>query len=387
MSAATITTTTPRRTNRNGLPVRATRGIRRPAHARPVDTAPVEAAPVEAAPVEAAPVEAAPVEAAPVEAAPVETKPKRGKRVPMTEEEKAARVDMLKSTLDAAITGLVTDGNWLTYLRTAQSLGTNWSMNNILLAIAQAEKRGFVPTDMRTFAAWVKLGRAPIKGQKALYINEPVKYRLTPEEAAAKGPKGYGPDGKPLMIFRGKRPSARFDVSQTEGEPLAVEHNPARARLLTGDDPTKAWDAVTANIVAAGYRVTRGMCGGANGFTDPRGREVRVRPDVDAAQATKTLVHEWAHVSLEHVTDFAEYTKHRGRMESEAESVAFIVCGALGLDTTRYSVPYIAGWANGNVDVLAEIAETVTRCARAMLDAVTATEDKGTDVPVLADAA
>ena len=31
----------------------------------------------------------------------------------------------------------------------------------------------------------------------------------------------------------------------------------------------------------------------------------------------------------------------------QAESVAFVVCSAFGLDTAEYSFPYIAGWSSG----------------------------------------
>jgi len=34
-------------------------------------------------------------------------------------------------------------------------------------------------------------------------------------------------------------------------------------------------------------------------------------------------------------------------MEIEAESVAFCVMTACGLDTSEYSFPYIAGWSSG----------------------------------------
>jgi len=35
----------------------------------------------------------------------------------------------------------------------------------------------------------------------------------------------------------------------------------------------------------------------------------------------------------------------RGRQEVEAESVAFLVASAHGMDTASYSFPYVAGWA------------------------------------------
>jgi hypothetical protein len=42
---------------------------------------------------------------------------------------------------------------------------------------------------------------------------------------------------------------------------------------------------------------------------------------------------------------------HRGRRETEAESVAHIVCKALGLDTRAYSDAYVLGWADGDLVV------------------------------------
>ena len=33
--------------------------------------------------------------------------------------------------------------------------------------------------------------------------------------------------------------------------------------------------------------------------------------------------------------------------ETEAESIAFTVCSALGIDTSDYSFPYVASWASG----------------------------------------
>lgn len=37
----------------------------------------------------------------------------------------------------------------------------------------------------------------------------------------------------------------------------------------------------------------------------------------------------------------------RNDMEVQAESVAFTVCSALGIDTSDYSFGYIAGWSQG----------------------------------------
>jgi hypothetical protein len=56
--------------------------------------------------------------------------------------------------------------------------------------------------------------------------------------------------------------------------------------------------------VERGFAVERGDCGSANGRTDYLARTVRVRPDIDDAQAVKTLAHEVGHVLLHDPGDF-----------------------------------------------------------------------------------
>lgn len=52
----------------------------------------------------------------------------------------------------------------------------------------------------------------------------------------------------------------------------------------------------------------------------------------------------------------------------EVESVAFIVCGAVGLDSGDYSFPYVTRWAEGSTEVLRETGERVIGCAKQILD-------------------
>ena len=44
--------------------------------------------------------------------------------------------------------------------------------------------------------------------------------------------------------------------------------------------------------------------------------------------------------------------KEKHVLELEAESAAFIVCDALGLDTSDYSFAYLAGWAEKPEEIL-----------------------------------
>lgn len=54
--------------------------------------------------------------------------------------------------------------------------------------------------------------------------------------------------------------------------------------------------------------------------------------------------------------------------EVEVESVAYVVCHAVGLETGEYSFPYVTRWAEGSVDIVKDTAERVVACARAILD-------------------
>jgi len=63
---------------------------------------------------------------------------------------------------------------------------------------------------------------------------------------------------------------------------------------------------------------------------------------------------------------------HRGVREVEAESVAYLIGAAHGMDTSAYTLPYVAAWAGG-ADPAATVratAERVVRTARGVLDAL-----------------
>ena len=55
----------------------------------------------------------------------------------------------------------------------------------------------------------------------------------------------------------------------------------------------------------------------------------------------------------------------------EAESIAFVVCQYLGLDTSEYSFGYISSWSSGkDVKELKASLETIRSTSNEMIDAV-----------------
>jgi hypothetical protein len=89
-----------------------------------------------------------------------------------------------------------------------------------------------------------------------------------------------------------------------------------------------------------------------------------------AAWCRKELAHVWLH-------DPADGTHHRGTAEVEAESVAYIVCHAAGLDTGDYTLPYVAVWADGDVATVRATAERVLAAAKRAIEAAGLDEAAG----------
>jgi hypothetical protein len=126
-----------------------------------------------------------------------------------------------------------------------------------------------------------------------------------------------------------------------------------------------------------GFSIRRGPCTrpSANGETDFETRIVTVREDLEPPQAARTPAHERAHIALCHL-DRLHAGECRGRIEVEAESVAFMVCTEAGMDAACYSVPYVAGWANGDPKVITDSAVRVIGAARDIAATLRAVEQR-----------
>ena len=87
--------------------------------------------------------------------------------------------------------------------------------------------------------------------------------------------------------------------------------------------------------------------GSANGYYDLIKREIVVKDTLPHAQKIKTAIHEVAHSILHDRTDGLDQEADKREMEVSAESIAFVVCTYLGLDTSNYSFGYVAGYSEG----------------------------------------
>lgn len=312
-----------------------------------------------------------------------------------------AKLDALHERLADAIEQLVSGHDWRQALEFAARFRAR-SFNNTLLIWAQhqsAFEQGRVPEPMPSYVAgfkqWQSLGRQVSKGQSGYMILAPVTGRFasaTPSVVESWRRLGRFEKPKPGEAVRsrlvGVRPAYVWDASQTAGDPIPEAPRP---HLLGGEAPAGLWEGLAARVEAEGFAVLRvpheGMIHGANGVTDFAARTVAVRENMDPAAQVKTLAHELAHV-LMHGPDNADATGHRGIGEVEAESVALMIGAAHGMDTSSYTIPYVAGWA-GNVDgkapleVVQATGERVRKAAATILDGLDTVQVGNGDPPGL----
>jgi len=231
-----------------------------------------------------------------------------------------------------------------------------YSFNNHLMIFCQRPDATLVAG----FHKWKSMNRFVKKGEKGLAIFAPCKYRTKIEDDDG-NEKTSGPDfgssafaSAVKVAARAARPTADgrqsirgfrvvyvFDVSQTEGEELP-DLDAVRPKLLDGDAPEGIWEVLVAQAKTAGFDVVRAQKRTENGYCDFLSHTIAVSPHIDGLQATKTLVHELGHALLHG----DEVARTRQIQEVEVESVAYIVCDALGLDTSDYSFlcGSLVGW-------------------------------------------
>jgi antirestriction protein ArdC len=289
----------------------------------------------------------------------------------MSQAEKAARaadrdvkLQVLHHGLVEGVRALVQSDQWTGMLAMAARLHS-YSWRNCLLIIQQKPDA----THVAGYRTWQSLGRQVRRGERGIAVLAPVTYRRDDREADEAGETQHPSDvdKASLRQLRGWKIEHVFDVSQTDGDPVPE----VRPALVQGQAPAGAWDALARQITADGFELLREVDArspGAIGSTDFATREVRVRPDVSPAQALKTLIHERAHILLEHRP--GDCADPRSRREVEAESVAYVVCQALGVDCSGYSVVYVGGWAPAGheEEEVAACAGRVVTAARDILD-------------------
>ena len=272
----------------------------------------------------------------------------RSKARPTVEERDARRQAQLEQ-LGAATTALLTSEGWQRWLRT-RSRFHRYSLRNTLLIALQCPHA----THVAGFRRWLELGRCVRKGEKAIRIFAPVRYRQRNDEQADADKSEHQVVGFKL--------AAVSDVSQTDPLP-GVEPTPLEppGQPVSGDSHAHLTGPLERHASTLGYRVLYEQLDGPSGYCSAREARIVIDSRLPPNARVATLVHEIAHA---HGVDYKTYS--RPEAELIVESVAYIVCGSVGLDTSGESAPYLAGWnPDQPAERIQQLASTIDGIARA----------------------
>lgn len=273
--------------------------------------------------------------------------------VPLTKEQKQARLEELKNKLETGVQKLMTAESFKEYLRYMATFH-DYSWRNVMLIAAQRPDASLVAG----FHAWRKKGRFVRKGEKGIRI-------LAPLAVKDKETEEYS--------IKGFKITTVFDVSQTDGEPIPEGLS---AQKLTGEsDQGKAvWTLAETYCIAHEVPlklVGKDELGSALGMYDRKAKSIVVRDDLSADARAKTLIHEIVHHELhkdgKHIT--------RSTAEVEAEGTAYVVATYLGIESAEdYSFAYIANWGQ-EPKVLKEALKVIQKTASHLIEDLVGKDD------------
>lgn len=250
----------------------------------------------------------------------------------------------------------------------------DYSYRNTLLIKLQCPDA----TTVAGFHTWrTEFDRYVQEGEQAIWIWAPIVARKCPE--CGNSPSYHErtdcdyddtrPDewSKGLVGFK---PTAVFDISQTEGEPLPE---------LETDAAGDAEDLVPALVDAADdlgvdVRVVpaddwehgdaKGVCTQRNPMNCQPVVEAKAR--ANQADLAVTLIHEYAHALLHFDIDDAT---ERSKREIEAKAVAYIVGRYFELDTSG-SAFYLAAWQGDEPELIQDRLGRISSTAEELIEVV-----------------
>ena len=283
------------------------------------------------------------------------------------------RVAELTKRLENGVKELYASDSYAQYI-TAMAKFHHYSFRNALLILFQCPHA----TNVAGYNTWKQLGRHVKEHETSIKILAPCGFQYVEERMKIDPKTGqtlYGPDGKPLTEKIQTDPNrfrivSVFDLSQTEGRELPQ----IGVSELSGDVADYTGIYTRLEALSPLPVVQEDFQRAAKGYTSFVENRIVIKPGMSQVQTIKTLVHEIAHAKLHRPEDLLteEQPKQRRQKEVEAESVAYVVCQYYGIDTSDYSLAYVAGWSRGKelVELKASL-DVIHTTAGEIIDAIT----------------
>ncbi len=292
---------------------------------------------------------------------------KRSARRALTEEERAEKRAAERKLMEQAVEELRSSEGWQRWLSVRRHFHS-YSLHNQLLIAFQRPGA----TRVAGFRRWLDLGYAVRKGERGIGIWAPCppsKRRLREWREA-----GADPDERPRTYFRLVKVFDRAQVDplpDLPGGPVVLD--PPLA-AVEGHGLAGLFEPLASFATTIGYTVAvEEIPGSAFGYCSPDRRHIGVETISEEFSANAQVgveIHELAHALVRRDRREEDPKLTYGEEEIVVECVAHTVCGAVGLDTSGWSVPYMASWGEGGE--IARYAELIDRLATRLEDAVLA---------------
>jgi hypothetical protein len=226
---------------------------------------------------------------------------------------------------------------WKDYLRFSARFHHYSFGNSILIWLTQPNA-----TRVAGFRKWNEMGRfvksgehgipifVPMLGKKIIKKSNPIMMSDNSSVVLTDEKK----EEMEVQYLRGFRIGYVFDVSQTDGKPVPelVKTLPQTATGETLYPKFRALSPVPVNEEDIQM----------NGYYHLEERRIVIKSNLSSTHKAKTVVHEIAHATM-HLRGLDKGLS-REEQELVAESVAYMMCGENGLDTSNYSFGYLASW-------------------------------------------
>ncbi|MED2764155.1 ArdC-like ssDNA-binding domain-containing protein [Bacillus thuringiensis] len=286
-------------------------------------------------------------------------------------EEKKEAVQALTKKMEKSVEGYFrTPGDLKEYL-TFMAKFYHYSPSNISLIQSQFQGASAVGS----YSFWKEKGFPVKKGEKGIKILVPnrtvAKFKdkegtwKTVTKASEEEKKQI--ESKSVEVMPGRLYFAVghvFDVSQTDAK---AEDLPRifPNRWLDGSvtDYKSLYKGMEAIAEKNGVKIIepKQELGGAKGVSYTLTKEVALNPRNSELQNVKTLLHELAHAKLHTAETHMHYTAPE--KEFQEEMTAYAISSYFGIDTSEYSLGYLASWTQGKemkdkTKLLKEVHET-----------------------------
>ncbi|MBG1236701.1 ArdC-like ssDNA-binding domain-containing protein [Lactiplantibacillus plantarum] len=226
-----------------------------------------------------------------------------------------------------------------------------YSARNIDLIYAQNPQA----TQVAGFKQWqTDFNRTVNKGAKSIRIAAPIIKKLTPAEQKRL-------DTTDERAIVGYRYLPIFDVAQTSGDPVLSAKDFVKENLADHQNVTSLYNAfkdyLNQQTELKVSEVPLATLNGAKGYFQPGTNEIVIGGDEpDNALKLKTLYHEYAHSQL-HGLKSAFKDRPRAYQETQAEAIAYVAMQNIGIDTSNYSLGYVATWAKDKAVIHSALSE------------------------------